>query len=362
MFNRPALSTLIARIRADVLNKLSADEALRRADAEVYSRALAGGVNGLYAYLAFMAEQLLPDTAVAEYLDRHASIWLSVPRKAATAAIGTATFTVQAGSAIPSGTVFSSLAGNQYSATTDATIVGTTATVSVAASTSGVAGNLAAGQTLNLASPIAGVQTSGLVATPISGGADIESDADLRQRVLARIQEAPHGGSFNDYVAWAKEVPGVTRAWVYPGEMGAGTLSVRFMRDNDTVPIPDSTAVAAVQAYIDARRPVTAKVYVVAPVAAPLNFTIALSPNNATVQAAVQAALAALILREATPGGFYWSNDLVALVAGGGLLLSHLNEAISGATGETDHTMSVPSANVTNTTGNIPTLGMITWA
>lgn len=362
MFNRPALPDLIARIRADVLNRLGVDEALRRADAEVYSRALAGGVNGLYGYLDFISQQLFPDTAEAEYLDRHASIWLPVSRQAPVAATGSAAFTVQAGSTVPSGTVMSSLAAVQFKATADATVVGTTATVPVIAVLAGIAGNLAIGQTLNLASPISGVQTAGVSSTAIAGGTDLESDDNLRARVLARIQEAPHGGSANDYVTWAKEVPGVTRAWCYPGEMGAGAVSVRFMRDNDTNPIPDSTAVASVQAYIDARRPATAKVYVVAPLANPLNLTIALSPNTAAVQAAVQAMLAALIAREATPGGFYWSNDAIALVAGGGMLLSHINEAISGAQGETDHTMTVPSGNVTNATGYLATLGTITWA
>lgn len=361
MYSRPTLAQLISRIRADVLARLGVDEALRRADAEVYSRALSGGINGLYGYLDFLGAQMLPDTASAEYLDRHAAIWLSVPRKAAVAGVGYAQFTVAAGAVIPAGTVMLSAAGVQFTATADATVVATTATVPVQAVTTGAAGNLALGQTLSLASPIAGVNTSGTVSTAISGGTDAESDAALRARIIARIQEAPHGGAFNDYVAWAKEVPGVTRAWVYPGEMGAGTLSLRFMRDNDAIPIPDANAVATVQAYIDARRPVTAKVYVVAPVAVALNFTMSVSPNTQVVKDAVTAMLATLILREAIPGGFYWDFSQSALVAGGMLLITHINEAISGASGETDHALSVPSGNVTLSTGQISTLGTITW-
>ena len=50
---------------------------------------------------------------------------------------------------------------------------------------------------------------------------------------------APWGDN-DDYVAWATEVPGVTRAWCSPNGMGAGTVVVRFVRDDDDDPIPDS--------------------------------------------------------------------------------------------------------------------------
>jgi uncharacterized phage protein gp47/JayE len=70
-------------------------------------------------------------------------------------------------------------------------------------------------------------------ANKLVNGSDIESIPDLRARLLERIQNPPSGGAAEDYVAWALEVPGVTRAWVYPKEMGAGTVTVRFVRDND---------------------------------------------------------------------------------------------------------------------------------
>ena len=185
----------------------------------------------------------------------------------------------------------------------------------------------------------------------MTGGADTETDVGLRARLLARIQQVPQGGCKSDYEAWALEVPGVTRAWVYPQELGVGTVSVRFVRDSDgsgSAIIPDSSEVAAVQAYLDARRPVTAQLTVLAPTANPLNFTISgLSPSTDTVKAAVQAELQDLLLREAAPGG--------------DVLLSHIRAAISAASGEDDYTLSSPSANVTNGTGQMSTMGSITW-
>ena len=55
-----------------------------------------------------------------------------------------------------------------------------------------------------------------------------------------------------------------------------------------------------------------------------------------------------LLLREAVPGGT--------------ILLSHIRAAISAAAGETDYVLLSPSANVTNSTGNMSTMGTITWS
>lgn len=348
MFSRPQLAALIERVRTDVLSRLTQADLLRRADAEAYARVLGGLAHGLYGFIDWVSRQMIYDTAEAEYLDRWSSIW-GVTRKAAAAATGNVTFTVLAGSTIPANTQLRALDGVLYQTTADATVTAPTATAPIAAVVPAAAGNRAAGQSLTLISPFTGVQpiaTAGLLA----GGADLETDAALRARLLARIQQPPHGGNANDYVNWAIEVAGVTRAWVYPGELGLGTLSLRFVRDNDgtgAAILPNAAAVAAVQAYLDARRPVTAQLTVVAPVAVPLNFSIQLTPNTATVQAAVQSELQDLITREAVPGGT--------------LLLSHIRAAISGAAGETNNVVSAPAADVATTTGQLTTMGTITW-
>lgn len=349
MFNRPTLAALVERMRTDVLSRMAADDPLRRADAEVYARALAGSVHGLYGYLEWLSNQVIYDTAEAEVLERWASIW-GVARKGAAQASGTVTFAVLAGAVVPAGTLLQALDGVQYQTTADATISLPSATAPVVALLAVAAGNRLAGQSLTLVSPLPGVQqiaTAGL----LSGGADVETDDALRARLLARIQAPPQGGAASDYVAWALQVPGVTRAWVYPQELGAGTVTVRFVRDDDgtgAAIIPDAGEVAAVQAYINARRPVTAALTVVAPAAVALNFTITgLIPSTTAVQAAVQAELRDLLLREARPGGT--------------ILLSHLRAAISAAAGEDDYVLTAPVANVTNTVGNMTTMGTITW-
>ena len=346
MFNRPVLLELIQRVRNDVLSRISTEDVLRRADAEVYARVMGGVAHGIYGFIEWLSDQVIYDTAELEYLERWCSIW-GISRKAAAVAAGTVTFAVQAGSVIPSGMLLQALDGVQYQTTADATITAPTAIAPVSAVVAAAAGNRATGQNLSLVSPIVGVQTMA-TAGELSGGADIETDDALRARLLARIRQPPHGGASYDYITWALEVSGVTRAWVYPAELGLGTLTVRFVRDFDATLIPDASEVAAVQAYIDAHRPVTAQVTVVAPAAVPINFQIqGLMPSNANVQAAVQAELQDLLLREAVPGGT--------------ILLSHIRAAISAAAGETDYMLASPAANVTNTTGNMSTLGTITW-
>lgn len=348
-FNRPSLTELVDRTRADVLARLTAEELLRRADAEVLARVLASATHGLHGHIEWIARQVIYDTTESEILDRWASIWLTTRRIPAAAARGNITLTGTTGTLIPLGTVLARSDGAEYITDADATIVAGTVTVAVTAPIAGAAGNALAGVSLSMSSPIAGVNSTATVATGgLTQGADQEDDVALRARLIARIQQPPQGGADYDYVTWALEVAGVTRAWVYPQELGLGTVTVRFVRDDDASIIPDAGEVTAVQTYIDARRPVTAAVTVVAPVAVPLAFTIAVTPNTQVVKDAVTTELTDLLRREAEPGGT--------------ILLSHIREAISIAAGETNYTMTAPVADVLHTTGQMATLGTITWA
>lgn len=347
-YSRPTLQEIISRTSADAVARLGLEELLRRDDVQVLARVLSGASHSLHGHVAWLAEQVIIDTAEAEYLERWANIW-GVERKPAAAAVGNVTITGSNGTVVPAGTSLVRTDGVEYTTDAEATIASGTATAAVTAVVAGAAGNAVAGVAVNLTTAIAGLSSQATVASGgLVSGADIETDDALRARLLARIQAPPHGGASADYVAWALEVAGVTRAWVYPAELGLGTVTVRFVRDDDASIIPDAAEVTAVQTYIDARRPVTADVTVAAPVAVPLNLTIQLTPNTSVVQAAVQAELADLLRREAEPGGT--------------ILISHIREAISLAAGETNHVLTVPSADVTHTTGQIATLGTITWA
>ncbi|MCY1357576.1 Baseplate J-like protein [compost metagenome] len=185
-------------------------------------------------------------------------------------------------------------------------------------------------------------------ASGLAGGAGQENLAGLRKRVLSRLRLPAMGGSASDYETWALAGhAAVTRAWVAPLEQGANTVVVRVVCDNEPDLIPTEPVLDAVAAHIEALRPVTAEVFVVAPVAVPLNFQIQLVPDSAALRERVTIALQELLRREAAPGAT--------------VLRTHIAEAISTAVGEVDHAVVAPAANVSHAASEMAVFGAITW-
>jgi len=348
-FSRPTLAELIARAASDIEAELPGTDArLRRSNLGAIARVHAAAVHGLYGYLAYIARQVIVDTADGDHLLRWASLW-GLTRKAATFAVGSATVTGTNGVTVLIDTVLQRADGATYKTTAAATIVAGSATLAVRANDAGLTGNASTGTKLSFVEPVGGVASSATVLTPgLAGGLDVESEDALRARVVARMQQPPMGGSKADYVEWALEVGGVTRAWCYPLEDGPGTVTVRFVRDDDTSIIPSAGEVAEVQAHIDEVRPVTATVTVKAPTSLALNPNISLTPDTTAVREAVAAELADFLRREASPGGR--------------LYISRLREVVSSGAGEFDSTVASPAADVVPGAGQIVTLGTITWS
>jgi len=310
-------------------------------------------------FLAWVARQMLPDTAEAEWLDRHGAIW-GKPRLAATFAGGSATFTGTAGTIVPQGTQISG-GGVTFETTEEIALGGGATEAGVIALNAGSAGNLPAGQSLSLSAAISGVDSRAVVVS-LTGGVDAEADDSLRERVLARIQKPPMGGDADDYVAWAREVPGVSRAWCSPNEMGPGTVTVRFMMDElraDNDGFPETGDLATVKAYIDERRPVAVRdFFVPAPVAQPVNFTITdLVPDNSATRAAIEASVDAMIRDRAAPA--YARNgvgqDAQTIYA------VWINEAVLNAPG-VEHFTGTDADHVMADKGKIAVSGTITFA
>ncbi len=352
-FDRPTLPQLIERIKTDISGRMAGvDPRLRRSILGVLARVEAGVAHGLYGYLDWLARQIMPDSAESEILDRWAS-WWGIVRKAASPAFGEVDFAGVDGSVIAAGTVLQRPDGAEYTVDTEVTVIGGTAVATVTASVAGQDGNSAAGVALALVSPVAGVQPGATVAAAgLVGGADIEADEALRDRLRNRVQQPPQGGSVADYEFWAMDIPGVTRAWVMPSWLGIGTVGVLFVRDDDVDIIPDASEVQTVQDYIDGVRPVTADVTVLAPTAVAVDMTIKLTPNTAVVQAAVTTAITDLFRRAAQVEDGSGS---------GTILLSHIEEAVNLADGETDHLVVAPATDVTFAAGEIGVLGVITY-
>lgn len=348
-FNRPTLTELITRIKQDFENRLQTDgPVLPNSIINVFSRVFSGAVHVLHGHLAYISRQIFADQAEAENLDRIGSIW-GIDRTTATFAGGAVTLTGSTGTVVPEDTVLVRSDGVEFTTDSEVTLAAGTASVNVTASTAGVSPNTLTGVELSFQTPIESVDTAATVgADGITGGLDQESDASYRARIISRIQDPPQGGSEVDYETWALEVTGVTRAWVIPNLNGVGNVGVTFVKDNEDPIIPDSSDIADVSAYIGERKPVTAFHQIYAPTAQTIDFSISITPNTSVVRSSVESELEDLLFRDGGPGST--------------VLLSRINEAISVAQGESDHLLTAPVSDVAITTGNIATLGTITWS
>lgn len=342
-FETPSLPVLISRTQSDL-----ASESLRRSDAQVLARTLSGTAYGLYGYLDWIADQILPDKADEETLERIAALRLNRPRNAAQPAEGSVNFSAAAGAVLDVDIVLQAGDGRMYRVTDGVTTVAGTNTTTIAAVEAGSLGNADAGLQLTLVQPVAGVTNAFAVIAPgLSGGIERESVESLRARVIRSYRVIPHGGSADDYETWALEFPGVTRAWCRGNYLGPGTVGLFVMRDNDPVPLPNMAQLQEIKDYIEPLRPVTAELYLLAPVLKPVLYSIHPVPDTTAVRAAITASLKDLHERESGLGNK--------------LLISHIREAISGAAGETDHSLTVPAADVTSATNELLTFGGITW-
>ena len=147
---------------------------------------------------------------------------------------------------------------------------------------------------------------------------------------------------------WAKQVPGVTRAWCAALEQGIGSVTVRFMTDGLTFDgIPDGVMIDRVRALIEENMPVTTQLYVVAPIPKPLNITLDVTPDTAQIRAKIQSAVEAAILAEAVPGG--------------PILLTSIDRAVSGVSDVMSYRIVTPADDVTTSTGEIYVPGTMTW-
>lgn len=324
-----------------------ADPRKRRSVEAVLGRIQVIVSNEMLAAIEWASKQMHLATAGQDELPVRAAVYGIVPL-ATVAARGLVVFSGNPGGIVPAGAELSRADDSRYTTVADCTIGGGgTGTAEVVATVAGAAQNAPAMTSLALVEPVANVQALALVDVDgIGGGIGTEGVESLRARGRARIQEPPHGGAPHDYVAWVREIVGQTRVWVRSITPAAGSVSISFVMPDGS--IPDGGTVTAVNANVQAKRPVTAAmVYVTAPTAHLVAFSIALTPDSLANRQAVAAELADMFVREAEPGGTIPDSRITA--------------AISAAVGEYQHTRTIPAGDVVSAAGTIARLGVITW-
>jgi uncharacterized phage protein gp47/JayE len=351
----PTLKDTRRLTRDYVLSQLGAKAMIPNSVLRIMSDSQAGLTYLTLLYLDWLALQLMPDTAEEEWLDRHGVIWLtnsdgSKGRKSATFASGTVEFEADRAMTVPVGTLLNGANAISYQTVTEA-IIGSTGLgdADAVALTAGTVGNLPQGDALAVVDPPPGI-TGVTLSSDMTGGVDDETNEQLRERVLFRIQNPPMGGSEADYLRWATAVPGVTRAWASP-EQGVGTITVRFLMDDlypDTHGIPQEADILKVADYIDSQRPVTVMdCYVLPPLLLFYDITVTdLTKDDESTRASIEASIREMERKRSKPGQTMYR--------------SWVDEAVSQAVGEDSHEMIFETTVMPNP-GSMPILGTVTY-
>ncbi len=364
-YPRPTLTQLQAQVASDIQSALpGSDPLLRFSNLGIIATALANLANAHYGYQDWIAKQSVPFTATDEYLYAWGALKGVTPNPAVAASNGQITFPGTNGTPIPIGTPLSRGDGAQFTTTSVATWTGSNALVSAAANGAGSAGNTAVNSIMTLGTAIAGISSTGSVTMAFTNGLDAEMQSAFQTRMLQIYAQPPQAGAPSDYVAWALEVPGVTRAWCVPRGMGIGTVVVYVMLDamesayngfpqgTNGVAAGEPLEFTATGDHITVANAIfafqTALVYVVSPIANPVDFTISgLSGASSTVKSSIEAAFADVFTRNTVLGG---TNNLI-----------DFETALATVSGASAGVITSPAANIVSTIGQLPTLGTITW-
>lgn len=282
-----------------------------------------------FQYIDRAGKQSLLKYSYSDFLD-NLGLLKGVTRSPATAAVTTLRFTVsavrQVATAIPKGTRVSA-GGSVYFATDEYAEIpagGSTVDVPATCTDAGTEGNdLAAGDLTTMVDPLPYV-ASVTNTTATEGGADVESDDDLAERIYLAPGAYSTAGPEDGYLFHAKQFNPSIGDVVATSNQAAGTVDIVFiMSDGKT---PGTEMINGLKEYLNGktRRPMTDLVNVSAP--AEVTYTVDLtyyinrsdSARAVAIQEAVQTAVDDYLTWQRTIGRDINPSKLVALVMAAG--------------------------------------------
>jgi uncharacterized phage protein gp47/JayE len=289
MIQTPTASELSTQVLADIEGALGQQSPLLpKAFLRVLSRAIGGALALMYRLIRWTYEQIFPATADAESLIRIGQQYgLSVTPSVA--AILDIQLVGTPGAEAPAGTIWRGGNGKTY-IQNGLSVIGISgiSTAHVECTEGGSLGSLGVGNTLEAATPAAGIDGASVLEI-LTEGEDEETTEQFRSRVLQRIAGQPQGGSAADYVKWATEIPGIVKAFAFRTD--AGEVTVYPLQATEGADrIPAAGKLAEVLSYVSnpSRRPLCADVLVEAMTERTVDITITtLSPSDATTKAAI---------------------------------------------------------------------------
>ncbi|STO57633.1 baseplate J/gp47 family protein [Grimontia hollisae] len=355
-YNPPTLAESIKQIEGDIALELGLNAHLPAICSE---RAIAFAVGAakrdLHDQLVWLSKQIVPTAESDDSTIETRAAYEGVPRKLAQNAKGRATFSASDNAQLPLDSVLTSGDGTRYQVTDSALPAGGELVAEIQAEQAGTSGNLAANDTLTLVNPFPGIGSQATV-TSMDGGTDIEPISELLARLWFRKQYPPMGGAVHDYMAWATEVPGVTRAWAYDAWQGGSTVGLTFVCDGDEDMLPTTAKIEQVRDYIyrhkdpatglEVGRPAGIETVIFKLRLKPVQLAIKLTPDNSETRAAVTAQLTRLERSLAHPGS--------------SLLLSQVRTAIGTTPGLADYTTPLDS-DITSQSDELITFEVPQW-
>ncbi|NAX01429.1 phage baseplate protein [Vibrio sp. V34_P3A8T189] len=351
-YSTPTLRQLIETGLIDI--ETSLDQVLPKYGIEqALNVAVSGAIRDLYDYNSWIVRQIIPTSESDDQTIIDTARTEGVIRKLASASVGPVIFSGNA--PIPVSTVMTHQDGRTYRVTSSNAPSGGSVTVDVEAEETGSEYDLPSGEQLTLAQTVPGVQPVG-ISGDISGGSDIEPVPQLLERLLFRKRNPPMGGAPHDYVAWCREVAGVTRAWAVDFFQGPSTIGYAYVFDDRADILPTVTDKQNMQQYIyrhadpatgtDTGRPAGIEAIDIPLSLKATNLEIHLTPDNEENRVAVKTNLEA-----------YWRT----LSPGSTLILSKVRTAIGEVSSVNNYILDL-SADIPSAPEELHVLGVITWA
>lgn len=270
---------------------LAGFEADDASDIGIRLKVLAGEIFSLGAGMDWLKRAAFPRTAQGEQLELHAQE-RGLTRKQAVAAGGSLDFSrktplwydVQ----IPAGTVCSVSGDNavRYVTTQPAVLKTQTLSVTVPAQAQqgGKSGNAAVGAVNVLVTPPMGIETV-TNSVPFSGGADGESDDELRARLLQSYAAISNGTNAQFYREYALKHDGIQSVTVKPRAQGSGTVALYLAAKGA---VPESTVISQIQDELNRLREINVDVKVYPAILKEVPIDVFVMPADSCTFAAAQ--------------------------------------------------------------------------
>lgn len=353
-----------ATIEAQIISKYEAElgtsvPILRRAFVRITAIAFSGVIWLMHHLVAWAMKQIFIQLMDADYLEYFGD-WYGLPRKSASVAIITADVSGTNGTELRAG-VLALYGSLVFTIRSTKTIAGGVAEIELEALTAGVSGNLETGTVLALPAPLVGVDS--IVVTGILvPGVEKEDVEDWRSRLKARMQTAPQGGAFGDYIRWACEVAGIVAAHVK--RSGTDVFVYPLTAKTGASRIPAAGKLAETQDYLQdpVRRPLCATVYAYAATERTVAATITgLTPNDEDTKAGivadfnkyVYAAYPKQYSDEANPTDVISAGGVWAILIARGAIATAVSLSVSGiGSGVPSYTLPI---------GEIASPGVVSW-